>query len=288
MEQEKRNRWEVVLELAGPMQIGAGTLGMVEQTEVYVPGRVVWGGLTNALVNEYGDGKPETYERVGNALGIYGEHCGTLFPSTDAGKSVWRPRYSPNNNHREWINSSDENKVLSESELRGKLVFTLTSTAYNPLQKEANETLHATDLVMHRVMEKEEKVIAPVCMKGCLDIPEKMKFGNEYIQLDASVLEECFTKMRLGGGRKRGWGRIRPKEINEINADGIALKEASYNGYRWLLSPDYQVQAGTKAYGRTNLAVYRVYKSGARHNGFGQGFSRPGYCWDVGTLLVTT
>ena len=45
-------RYQVTFRLVSPVQIGAGTHGMVERTLLYAPGRLLWAALAKAMAEE--------------------------------------------------------------------------------------------------------------------------------------------------------------------------------------------------------------------------------------------
>ncbi|NLO32768.1 MAG: hypothetical protein GX117_05340 [Candidatus Hydrogenedentes bacterium] len=306
------NCWEISLELLSPLQVGIGNLGMVEKTDLYVPNRVFRGAFTNSLVSYYGKQNKETFTKVTQELGQWGRdygcaihkgepinpgQCGdfeqyrnifsSLFLSTDECKTVWRPRYDLETNERIWVNGSTEK---TEAELRQLLSFTVTSTAYSPLHKDINETLHATDLITHQYL-SEDKSFKPVYLKGQFLLPKRIEELD--VEPDEKVHQNILNRMRLGGGRKQGWGRVRcvkleQKDFNSQNP--TALDELPYKDkkYRWLLSPDFRCTSNPNAYGRAFLSVYRIYKPGTTQTGFGQNFSKGELCWEAGSLIPVT
>ncbi len=44
--------YTITLKLKSPLQIGAGTLGMIEKTELFIPGRVLWGAFVSTIVQK--------------------------------------------------------------------------------------------------------------------------------------------------------------------------------------------------------------------------------------------
>lgn len=293
MDTNTRNRWKVCLQLESPMQIGAGTLGMIEKTELYIPGRVIWGGLTNTLVALYGRGFAEDYEEAGEALGLYGSHCASFFPSFNGGESVFRPRFSLNSGARVWEDSQNSNVKKTEEELAQVLLFTVTSTAYSPYQDdtdEENKMLHATDMISHIIQSSSEGgAFINLCYQGMIDLPGQINLGSEKIGITAETLAECFNKTRLGGGRKRGWGLVSCKKLEKVVDTSSSLHESIYERgegrYRWLLAPSFSCSDIPEAQGRVFRATYRIYEKNSAQTGFGQAFTSPHMCWETGTLV---
>lgn len=295
MNGDKRIRWRVVLELQSPLQIGAGNIGMVEKTAIHIPGRVIWGGLVNTIVRAHSGNSlsAQTFVNVGTALGTDGAlHFGSFFPSTDSGVTAWQPRYSPATGRRQWVCGETER---GEDEMRRWFTISHAATPYWVRKNGQDSTLYATDLVAPKFRFDEQSKPRPLYFVGEIDLPEAIQVGGGQITLDEPLLRTIFSRMRLGGGRKRGWGRILPRQIARVVAEGLlnesAWKDSAGADYRWLLSSDVPVvETGeNKAIGRAFLATYRKFDNAAGNRcagrAYGQAFTHPELHWEIGTLV---
>mgnify|MGYP003971631371 CR=1 FL=1 len=284
MDTADKRRWALTLRLLSPMQIGAGTLGMIEKTELFIPGRVLWGALTNMLTRQLCH-RPTGREflAIGSALGKDGSRTGTLFPSTDGGKSVWRPRFSAND--RVWINSHDLDPRL-DGDMRRLLATSVASNSTDPTRMVTDDrSLHSTDMISDLFRGKDGK-IHPVCFKGTVELPETLSVAGQDVRLDGSVITTALNAARLGGGRKRGWGQIEVIALETTDVTGDLHTEPLPNGKgTWLLTANCAVAAGHgNALGRAFLAVHRQYDN-TNGKGYGRSHTSARLCWEIGTLL---
>ncbi len=133
---------KVVFKQIQPIHIGVGSYGVINDTNVFIPGWTMWGALTKAysLANGWlpsrkqlqpvSEGKP-TFEKIS---------C--FYPSSDEeGKNVLFP----------WIDSEGVLNLgdYSETEFRAKFVDTFTSTAVVPVSRSAKEeSLHEVNVIL--------------------------------------------------------------------------------------------------------------------------------------------
>jgi hypothetical protein len=310
MTENARNRWRLTLRLRSPLQIGAGTLGMVEKTELFIPGRVLWGALTNTLVQLHAPRpvRPDHFTAVGEQLVENGAHFGTLFPVTGGVEDAWRPRYCADESTRLWFRGKESTEEsISEQALRQRLIVSHTSTPYDPLRGmydlvatgvpiavSGDETgddgndddpgmLHATDLIAPRHREDAGRVLHPTCFTGYLDLPEFINIGDVRIPFDEVLMRRVAGALRLGGGRRRGWGEV--ALVAFLRAEGPLREEPLPEGGRWILAPDHAVHREHEgALGRAVLAVYRKYDN-TPDGGYGRATTNARLCWEVGSVL---
>jgi|GEM_PF-1336325 hypothetical protein len=300
------NCWKATIELCSPMQIGAGTLGFVEKTELFVPPRVLWGAFTAAMTRKLCGSMGDDYKEIGALLGgSTPEKCfSTFFPSEDSGATFWIPRY--NNGERYWYRHSDyktlfpEEKPRSEAEMRSRLVTGITGQATDPERMATtHNTLHETDLIKHRVRDKEDQPgrfsLITICFTGFLALPETIGLNGKSMRFDENNLKDLINSLRLGGGRKRGHGIIKcfsgPLIVNPgiTNFAEIEHPDPAMNEKKILLTPNHKVVStkGNIVDGRAFLAVYRQYDNTVKNKGYGRDFSEGDLCWEVGCVIET-
>jgi len=271
--------YEIILELKSPLQIGAGTLGMIEKTELFIPGRVLWGAFVSTLVQKHFimPGK-DIYLQVGNSLKK--NDFSTFFPSLDGGKSDLKPVFEKN--LRDWI---IVNKKFSktESEMNSLLLCSVASNATNPERMATDDSsLHTTDMISQYVNDGFKKNI-PVTFKGYLSLPASIIINDKKLSLGEKNIIEIINSMRIGGGRKRGWGIIEcvniQKDKSDIDFEYFESKNHKYNRRE---IPVTENDANIN--GRAYLAVYREYDNNS-NRGFGQKFSEPILSWRIGSCF---
>jgi len=283
------HQWRLVIELLSPMQIGVGSLGMVEKTEMYIPGRVIWGALTSTLVRQQIP-KPEYkhFKKMGESLGSHEKVFSSFFPSFDKGKSEWLPVFE--GNKRSWVkyicekNKFDLQKRRSEEEMQAILISGQSGNATDPERMATfDKSLHETDMISP-LIKKGEKFI-PVCFTGTMQLPEKLNIsGGTQIDINEGILKSVFNQCRLGGNRKRGWGIIRLVSIkNEPTLHETLITRKYPGGNVLLTSATHPVEEKVQIFnGRAFLATYRQY---CKNKGQGRSFTSAQLCWKTGTLM---
>lgn len=277
-------QWDITLQLLSPLQIGAGTLGMVERTELFIPGRVIWGALTATLVQRalinpsYDD-----YLRVGKQISPHETHFGTFFPSVDKGVTCWLPIYQQG--QRVWRPRADPacNETLTEEEIRNRLVTGLAGNATEPDRMATDDgSLHETDMIAPVI--RSGNMFFPVCFRGVVSLPASITINNHVQEVNEETLAAVLNQCRLGGGRKRGWGSVKVHSISRRESAARSLTYQNYGlDYVLLTAPVHPVKAEhIGSTGRTFLAVYREH-SGSK--GSGRDFSASTLCWETGTLI---
>ncbi len=287
--------WKIVLELLSPLQIGAGTLGMVEKSELFIPGRLLWAvltaGFTRSLVKRP---DKDDYDEIGSQLAPWESNFSTLFPSFDRGASCWLPVFE--RNRRVWHRADNSLKIdagndatMSEAEIEARLFSGLSGNATDPqLMATDDGSLHETDLITPFVRTP-DNALQSLMFCGRLRLPGRVSLSGEERLVDAGSVRSILDRSRLGGGRKRGRGAISVYELEELgDVSPSDLSCQEYDEHRTLLlSSSHQVmlhQDAAAVSGRARLAVYREH---SRDKGSGGGFSRAVLCWQVGTLIET-
>ena len=285
MEMEKaRIQWNLTLKLLSPMQIGAGTLGMIEKTELYIPGRVVWGAFTATLVQKYvvNSGNLE-YQQAGQQLGPWEKHFSSFFPSLDGHPACYLPVFQ--RNQRIW---KQENQLLgdesiSDTEMQAMFMTGIAGHATDPDRMATfDESLHETDLIAPLISEGNSFV--SVCFKGTVQLPDTIQINDSQIQLDQGAIEDVFNRCRLGGGRKRGRGMVMLQEIQKSDTLDSDLTCRTFGPDATLITaPNHIVKKDhRKIQGRAFLASYRQY---CNSKGFGRNFTDASLCWEVGSVI---
>ncbi len=295
--EEHLTEWEIVIRLTSPLQVGAGTLGMVEKSELFIPGRLLWAVLT-AHLTRFLKTRPlkDDYDKIGAQIGPWESAFSSLFPSFDYGQSCRIPVFT--GNRRVWYPAavgesglkieSDSRKSLAEAEIENLLLSGLSGNATDPRRLATSSgSLHETDLISP-VFHNENNALVPLMFIGCFRLPGKVKLtGQVEVALDEQRIIDTLAGSRLGGGRKRGWGQIKVERLRRL-AGRLPedLSRQKFGDHGTVLTsatlPVAEEQAGAEIHGRAQLATYREH---SREKGSGGAFSRPRLCWQVGTLI---
>ncbi len=295
-----RTCWKITLELRSPLQIGAGTLGFVEKTELFIPPRVIWGALTAAITGILGGYKKGDFIKIGNVLGnsSLSDFYSTFFPSDDCGKTFWVPCYI--NGERFWYCYSDWEKIIdpvnkrTDTQMREKFITGITGQATDPVRMATQKNmLHETDIIKATIRKKSDDnemqwSLIPVCFVGYARLPNKITLNSgvaEQIVLNKDKIRDVFTRIRLGGGRKRGRGIVVCRDVVESIVGTHTFPMMKVCERNVICSPGHLVSTNdTNADGRAVLETFRVYDN-KNDKGSGRNFSNGELCWEVGTML---
>lgn len=269
-----------------PMQIGAGALGMIELSQCHVPGRVIWGALVNSFCQtRFRNPDDQVYQTVGKAIPKAG--ISTFFPllpeKLDKPDTGCRHRFIPCFPCGKYLAEDKPDLEISISDVRATLLTSVTSTATTPLLMSAtDQTLHSNDLIAPFLqLGRQNRLRYKTAFDGFLELPDEICVGDEKFTLDATLLEELFSLMRVGGGRKRGWGVIAPLLIEKRDSPYPGMESIPYKEAR-LLTREKAISPTDSAEGRAKLLSCREYDEKA---GFGGRFSAAQMVWDIGTVL---
>ncbi|HED04512.1 MAG TPA: hypothetical protein ENI60_07080 [Candidatus Fraserbacteria bacterium] len=179
--------YRIVLRLKSPLHVGQLTIGNLQRTRPYVPGKTLWGALTARLtrddLNSNGDYQAMG-ERVNDELAF-----SYFYPAlNDDGKEALYPDYTEKG-------LCYGPKGMSPDEFAWHLLSSYASTAVDARRTAAKEgSLHETEFISPYDNEAGD----PVYLVGYV------------FEQVGSVLpwKEALNCLQLGGERKYGWGRI--------------------------------------------------------------------------------
>ncbi|EDM24318.1 hypothetical protein [Caminibacter mediatlanticus] len=174
------NKWfELTFKQIEPINIGQGGWGVVNETRIFIPGITMWGALTNEYFKITGKHSEHIFEEIS---------C--FYPKID-GKVLY-PSYK---NGEFYLGD------ISESEFRQKYVKSFTSTAINPITRNAkDESLHEIDLIY----------------------PNNIEWVG-YINCKKEYLDEI-KKIYIGGDVRYGFGLMKLESIKEKNYNCNLIK----------------------------------------------------------------
>ncbi|RMF34529.1 MAG: hypothetical protein D6759_05770 [Chloroflexi bacterium] len=191
-------RYRIVFRLESPLHVGYRRVGNLMQTRPYVPGKVLWAALTARLVRDAGRGADgKAYREIGEQVH---EHFrfGYLWPSLDRKQPCFP-----------WEQDDFDYLFLGS----------YASTALNDDQGAAEEgTLHETEFIAPRT-----RTDKPVFLVGDLWVKDGPSDG-------LVDWKQALRRVRLGGERGYGWGRVRLEGLAEREqVDG----NTTIAGHRW-------------------------------------------------------
>ena len=275
--------FRIVFKACSPIQIGAGALGMIERTELFVPGRVIWGALTASLVRSFFPSpRGEFYEEAGTELkkGRFSTFFPCL-PVTDRDSTLHR--MNPCLPEHTFVAEDQPGLALDRDEVESLLCGSSASTALDPARMAAAEgTLHSTDLILPvwRVADGRGARHATT-FSGYLELPEQIHAGGSDIPMDEAGLRACFSCMRIGGGRRNGWGVVAPVSVERVSSyDGF--ESIPWKGGRLLTAETPVEPDGHRVEGRTLLRSFREYDN---VRGSGHRFSKARMVWRTGSVV---
>jgi hypothetical protein len=242
---------------------------MIEKSLLYIPEKVIWGAFTNTLTQMlYGTPAAEDYVTVGNL--VCSGRISTFFPEL-AGT-----RYIPNIPGRYWSAENGSGKNISFAEMDTLLLTSVTSTAIEPEHMSAGAgTLHATDLVNYFYKDLNSEKIHPVCFSGYMELPDRICD----MKIDAETINRIFGCSRIGGSRKRGWGRCIVEKVSLEQYENFSFLPCEGGK---LLTADLEFNGQQKVYGEIRLISRREYDA---EKGSGRKFASAKLFWSTGSVL---
>ena len=195
MSEENKKWYKLVFKQNQPIHIGKANWGVINETEIFIPGWTMWGALTNAYLREYGfEDKGEIEKKF--------EVITNFFPSFD-GKTILEPNYR-----------DGEFRLgnFSESEFRLYFVDTTLKTSVEPiLRKAKDEHLYEFDYILPVPKREFRKVLEEKGFKdnlywiGLIRIEEKVR--KDFLKKGLEIL--------VGGDTRYGLGELELVEPDE-------------------------------------------------------------------------
>ena len=226
--------YKLIFKQLSPIHIGNFRWGVVNQTEIFIPGQVVWG----ALVKRYMElNKIKNQSKVEEIKKSF-EKITNFFPSFD-GKEILEPHYKDGEFHL---------GAFSEREFRFLFTFADFRTSIEPIFRKAKDEhlyefeyisplpiaenlkalkKHSTDKNNRKKLESVEKLLREkftLYWIGLIGISEKGKYEN--------FLKKGL-KVWIGGDVRYGFGELILEEV--LPLEGSKLEETLKD---WNLTPE--------------------------------------------------
>ncbi|HHW58077.1 MAG TPA: hypothetical protein GXX15_10565 [Clostridia bacterium] len=170
--------YKLIFKQSQPIHIGSVEWGVINETEVFVPGWTMWGALTNQFLKRIGYSEierakklfekitnfyPAIEQKIENSLERKSTVLQELFPQYKKGDFAFKKslRNDKSEQNRE---DNEKEEFISKDKFKFEFVDTLVSTALEPLLRSAkDESLHEFEYILP---------------KSKLDLEEKSRENN--------------------------------------------------------------------------------------------------------------
>jgi|WetSurMetagenome_2_1015567.scaffolds.fasta_scaffold233535_2 hypothetical protein len=225
-------RWhlyKIKFKALSPLHIGYRTLGNVQRTRFYIPGRAIWGVLTANLTRAYFLTGTEKFAGIYDEVGEQVREKVKLsyfFPEIETGKP-----FIPCYTGKGLIYGQ-----ITLEEFERQLIFSEGQTAIDPQSSTAEDnTLHETEYISPLTRRHSKQVYFTGYIIANDDSPIAVNSGKP-VKIDEAVLKTCLSEISVGGERKYGCGRLRLVEGPE------KVKKDDHNKYPFF---DYKLSLDT-------------------------------------------
>jgi hypothetical protein len=229
------------------IHIGSTKWGVVNKTEIFIPGWTMWGALTKTF-NQYSksklSGNQELFETITCFYPSFDKEGGNiLFPNYKNGLFYLREEYSKD--------SEDKlREEYSEDKFRYEFTDTFVSTAIIPgLRSAKEESLHEIEILLPQNKEGKKSLY----WVGILGINEELLNINKDL---SDFLKKGLKNIYIGGDVKYGFGELQlisSSENNDelknwnINNDGCLILDDNKNIKQFLeFSPEIEFEGELK------------------------------------------
>lgn len=271
-------RYQLVYKALSPVHIGYHTLGMIDRTRYYIPGRPLWGALTADLTRRAMraaqiDYRPELYEGVGsfvreNAI------LGYFYLAQDPGEPFF-PCFTGAGLHY---------GPLPLREFESRFVRSLTSTATEgDTWTAADGSLHEIEYLIPQTPDGEVYFVGNLYLRQRPDPGQVPSVLRNLPELTEAVLG-ALGEMCTGGERKYGFGRLRLVDLSTpsvVDSPHLVLK-AGDSLPAHLAGEELDVEV----WGEVEPLVGREWDSTSTdREGAGQRVSSALVCWIPGSVV---
>ncbi len=195
--------YRLVYQAKSPIHIGWHTLGYINLTRYYIPGRTMWGAFTANLTRTYGEPGVGDYDTFGTLL------------KTDVLVSYFYPALNPDRPMMpRFADGGLSYGDMCAHDFERSFIKSFGQTAILPESNTAeDQSLHESEFIAPMV-EDEVKGQRRVYFVGYVFIKEGAAIFssgiNKAVGWDGSAasLKNAVSEVFVGGDRKYGWGRL--------------------------------------------------------------------------------
>jgi len=203
MSKGNKEWYKLIFKQNQPIHIGKSNWGVINETEIFIPGWTMWGALTNTYLRNRGfkdlNSAKEKFETITN-----------FFPSFD-GETILAPNYKDG----EFCLGD-----FSESEFRLFFIDTSLKTSVEPiLRKAKDEHLYEFDYILPAPKKEFKKTLNDKGFKDNL-------FWIGLIAIEKKTAEEATKnflkkglKIFIGGDTRYGFGELELVKLKKINEE---------------------------------------------------------------------
>lgn len=216
-----------------PIHISSVKWGVVDETEIFIPGWTMWGALTNQYLKINGfievESAKKLFERITNfypAIGPKLETCEEnnfkriqylLYPEYERGVFGFKRRILNRGVH-------ERGDFISKDEFKFEFVDTIVSTAVEPLSRKAkDESLHEFEFVLPK-SKQEGDSSKHLYWTGLIGFENNENYTIEV----ENFFKKISLKVYIGGNVRYGFGELELVGINRLDTEagsGQELKE---------------------------------------------------------------
>ncbi|MBN2568240.1 MAG: hypothetical protein JXB42_02295 [Deltaproteobacteria bacterium] len=281
-----------------PLHIGFHTLGYIQRTRYYIPGRTMWGACTANLTRAIGEPGTVDYKPIGEDL--FNKHIllSYFYPLIESGKPLI-PRYKED----EGLCYGDYPKYgFTEQAFEKKFIRSFGQTAILPETNTAEDnSLHESEFIVHEINNGSNRGSVPTDFAGYVLIRKGTTFKNKPVTWDDGGinLKSALSEIFVGGDRKYGWGRLTLKSDvliiepgrffdHDLTLQGehpiVTIKEDLPIPAHLPLSENLSLKGDIEPLvGREWGEITNT--EGNKKNGAGQKISSAKMCWVPGSIL---
>ena len=162
--------YKLIFKQRQPIHVGSAKWGVVNETDIFIPGSTMWGALTNVYLQNRKENIDTNNEEHLKEIGTFFQTISNFFPSFD-GKNVLQPTYQKGEFGYLIPNTKE---FLPEDKFRFYFVDTLVQTAIEPVTRQAkDESLHELDYILPKPKQKLEYFRDNLYWIGIIQINEK-------------------------------------------------------------------------------------------------------------------
>jgi len=189
---------EITLKPLQPIHIGTGNYGVVNPTEIFLPGFTMWGAFTAAL-GEFLELTESAYRKLNIDPFL---EISNFYPIID--NDLLLPEYKDGVFHF---------GKYPEKEFRFFATESFTSTAINPQSQSAKDKmLHEIEYLLPQMKTGEE-----IMWRGIVHLDLSLKIGDKEI---SEFLNDELT-IFVGGERSRGFSMMKLIDLKELNEKAL-------------------------------------------------------------------
>ena len=232
--------YKLVFKQKQPIHVGSAKWGVVNETDIFIPGSTMWGALTNTYLQIKTNNKEEPKE-----IGTYFQTISNFFPSFD-GKTPLQPTYQKGE-----FGYLYKEQFIPENKFKFYFVDTLVQTAIEPITRQAkDESLHELNYILPKPKQKLENFKNNLYWIGIIHIDNnelenflksiKSIFVGADVRYGYGELELIECKTLEEENEKDFWWIDNSNSYN--NSNGITIKDNTPSPYFIEIEENFEIE----------------------------------------------